>query len=54
MPIWRGKVGVKKEQVFTDYDEDYYLVKEELTHYGATKLILKDKKTGKIIEKVKE
>jgi len=54
LPVWRGKVGVKKEQVFTDYDEDYYLVKEELTHYGATKLILKDKKTGKIIEKVKE
>lgn len=54
LPVWRGQVGVKKQQVFTDYDEDYYLVKEELTHYGATKLILKDKKTGKIIEKVKE
>jgi len=26
-------------------------VKEEMTHYGAKKVILKDKKTGKITEK---
>ena len=54
LPIWRGKEGVKKESVFTDYDEQYYLIKEEVTHYGATKLILKDKRTGKIIEEIKE
>jgi hypothetical protein len=27
-------------------------VKEEMTHYGAKKVILKNKKTGKISEKV--
>jgi hypothetical protein len=52
LPVWRGKEGVKKETAFTDYDENYYLVKEETTHYGATKVILKDKETGKIVEKI--
>jgi len=54
LPVWRGQEGVKKETAFTDYDDQYYLVKEEITHYGATKLILKDKQSGKIVEKVKE
>jgi hypothetical protein len=30
------------------------LVKEEVTHYGAKKLILKNKKTGKFEERVLE
>lgn len=54
LPVWRGKEGLTKQTALTDYDENYYLVKEELTHYGTTKLILKDKKTGKIIEQVRE
>jgi hypothetical protein len=29
-------------------------VKEEMTHYGAKKLILKNRKTGKISERVIE
>jgi hypothetical protein len=33
-----------------EYDADHYLVKEEMTHYGAKKLILKNKVTGKITE----
>jgi predicted dehydrogenase len=49
---WRGKMGLTKESHLTEYDTDHYLVKEELTHYGAKKLILKNKKTGKIEEKV--
>ena len=53
LPVWRGKEGVKNESTLEDYDEQYYLIKEETTHYGATKLILKDKQSGKIIEKEK-
>jgi predicted dehydrogenase len=49
---WRGKKGLTKESHLTEYDPDHYLVKEELTHYGAKKVILKNKKTGKIEEKV--
>ena len=52
LDIWRGKVGVSKDAHLVEYDADHYLVKEEVTHYGAKKLILKNKKTGKIFEKV--
>ncbi|MEO6917233.1 MAG: Gfo/Idh/MocA family oxidoreductase [Chitinophagaceae bacterium] len=49
---WRGQVGVSKVSPFTEYDADHYLIKEEMTHYGAKKLILKNKMTGKITEQV--
>ncbi len=52
LEIWRGRTGVAKDSHLEEYDADHYLVKEELTHYGARKLILKNKKTGKISEKV--
>src|SRR5438552_9277125 len=51
---WRGRRGLTKESHLTEYDPDHYLVKEEVTHYGAKKIILKNKKTGKIEEKVLE
>lgn len=54
LDIWRGREGVKKESPFTEYDAENYLVKDEVTHYGARKLILKNKATGKISEKVIE
>ncbi|MFT3935666.1 MAG: Gfo/Idh/MocA family oxidoreductase [Chitinophagaceae bacterium] len=54
LDIWRGKTGVSKDSHLVEYDADHYLVKEEMTHYGAKKIILKDKKTGKISEKVME
>lgn len=52
LDIWRGKVGVSKDGHLVEYDADHYLVKEEMTHYGAKKVILKNKKTGKIFEQV--
>jgi hypothetical protein len=52
LDIWRGKTGVGKDSHLVDYDADHYLVKEEVTHYGAKKVIIKDKTTGKITEKV--
>jgi predicted dehydrogenase len=52
LDIWRGKTGLTKESHLTEYDADHYLVKEEMTHYGAKKLILKNKHTGVIEEKV--
>jgi predicted dehydrogenase len=51
LEIWRGKTGLSKDQHLTEYDADHYLVKEEVTHYGVKKLILKNKKTGKIFNK---
>jgi predicted dehydrogenase len=52
LDIWRGKTGVGKHSHLVEYDMEHYLVKEEVTHYGAKKVILKNKKTGKIEEKV--
>ncbi|MEQ1586015.1 MAG: Gfo/Idh/MocA family oxidoreductase [Cyclobacteriaceae bacterium] len=54
LDIWRGKVGVSKDGHLVEYDADHYLVKEEMTHYGAKKVIIKNKKTGKISERTLE
>ena len=51
LDIWRGQTGVSKHSHLVDYDEEHYLVKEETTHYGAKKVIMKHKKTGVISEK---
>ncbi len=52
LQVWRGKTGVTKDSHLQEYDADHYLVKDEVTHYGARKVILKNKKTGKITQKV--
>jgi predicted dehydrogenase len=52
LDIWRGRTGLTKESHLVDYDADHYLVKEEITHFGAKKLILKNKHSGKIIERI--
>lgn len=52
LDIWRGRVGVSKDSHLQEYDAHHYLVKEEVTHYGAKKVILKNKQTGKISEQV--
>jgi hypothetical protein len=49
---WRGLEGQTKESTLVEFDDDHYLVKEEVTHYGEKKLILKEKKTGKIIARI--
>ena len=51
---WRGKTGLSKESHLVEYDADHYLIKEETTHYGAKKVILKNKHTGKIEERIIE
>jgi predicted dehydrogenase len=52
LDIWRGRIGVTKDMHLQSFDDDHYLVKEEVTHYGAKKLILKNKKSGKIGERI--
>jgi predicted dehydrogenase len=54
LDVWKGKTGVGKDSHLTEYDPEHYFVKEEVTHYGAKKLILKNKQSGKFIEKVIE
>jgi predicted dehydrogenase len=52
LEIWRGKEGVSKDNHLTSYDDGHYLIKEEMTHYGTKKVILKNKQSGKIVEKI--
>jgi predicted dehydrogenase len=51
LDIWRGQTGLTKHNTLVEYDEDHYLIKEEITHFGAKKIIIKNKKTGLITEK---
>ena len=54
LEVWRGREGVGKVSTLVEYDADNYLIKEEMTHYGAKKVIIKNKKTGAISEKILE
>lgn len=54
LEVWRGKTGVGEDSHLAEYDADHYFVKEELTHYGAKKLILKHKASGKFVERLVE
>jgi predicted dehydrogenase len=54
LDIWRGEEKAAEQKIFVDYDENYYLIKEEKMPDGKTKLILKDKKTGEAIQRVRD
>ncbi len=55
LKVWRGG-GSKSSEALKgqDSDEQYIFIKEEKLPNGQTKVILKDKKTGQIIQQVKE
>lgn len=46
LEIWRGKDEVPPIMELKDYNDQYYLVKEEVLPDGSVKTILKDKNTG--------
>lgn len=45
---WRGKEFIKEEKQLASYNDEYYLVKEEVLPTGEKKYIIKHKKTGSI------
>jgi predicted dehydrogenase len=45
---WRGKTGTTVDKQFASYDENWYLIKEEVLPSGEKKVILKHKKTGSV------
>ena len=51
LPVWRGQEGLSKESHLTDYDEQHYLIKEEMTHDGRRVVLLKEKASGQFVEK---
>ncbi len=54
LEVWRGIEKTTAESIKKDYNERFLLIKEEKMSDGQTKLILKDKETGKVIQKIKE
>jgi hypothetical protein len=45
---WRGIASTKIEKQYNSFDNDFYLIKEEVLPNGDKKVILKNKKTGSI------
>ena len=54
LDIWRGKKVEEGHVELEDYNDTYFLLKKEVMPDGKTKLILKEKTSGKIVQKVEE
>lgn len=54
LDVWRGISGEVGGQTYTEYDDQFFLIKEEKMPDGRLKVILKDKNTGEIIQRLKE
>jgi predicted dehydrogenase len=54
LKVWRGKEKTGPISSVREYDKDHIFVKEERMPDGKVKVILKNKKTGKIIQKEKK
>ena len=54
LEIWRGAGILEEDAALKEYDEFHFLVKEEVMPEGRTKLILKEKSTGRIIQKFRD
>jgi predicted dehydrogenase len=52
LDVWRGAEEVEQVAAQTDYDEQYSLIKQERMPDGRTKLILRDKGSGQIVQRI--
>lgn len=52
LDIWRGKEDISSGIETVEYDKYHHLIKQEKMPDGTTKLMLKDKSTGQIIQKI--
>jgi len=53
LKVWRGQEKAKPIAEIREYDKDHIFVKEEILPDGTVKIILKEKATGKIVERIK-
>jgi hypothetical protein len=49
---WRGAEEAAQGQLQREYDEAHWLVKEEKMPDGSLKLILKEKASGRIVQRI--
>jgi predicted dehydrogenase len=52
LQVWRGAEGTAGGARTTEYDAQFLLIKEEKMPDGRIKLILKDKESGQIVQKI--
>lgn len=52
LDIWRGQTGLTDQLEKKDYDDENYLIKEEILPDGRKKVIIKSKASGDISEKI--
>lgn len=52
LPVWRGREKVDRIGVQRDFDDQHVLIKEEKMPDGSIKLILRNKETGKVSQRV--
>jgi predicted dehydrogenase len=52
LDVWRGSEEIAGKAGMTEFDAQYFLIKQEVMPDGKTKFILKDKQTGKIVQKI--
>ena len=53
LAVWRGGEQEAARDTLVDYNETYFLLKEEVMPDGTTKRILKEKTSGKVVEQVR-
>ena len=51
LPIWRGRENVESVSRVHDFDDDFFLIKRERMSDGSTKLILRNKQSGEIVQR---
>lgn len=51
LEIWRGSDEAEVISAFKEYDADHWFLTEEHTHDGQHVLVLKEKKTGKVVRR---
>ncbi|MDX1617492.1 MAG: Gfo/Idh/MocA family oxidoreductase [Balneolaceae bacterium] len=54
LEIWRGQEDAPGVESFEEYDDRHYLIKEERLPDGRLKVILKEKSSGKIVDRILE
>ena len=53
LPDWQGGDKMEQKEDPLSFDNDYYLIKEEILTNGDVKMILKHKSSNEVIQKVK-
>jgi hypothetical protein len=52
LDVWRGSTEFAGKAALTEFDAQYFLIKQERMPDGKTKVILQDKKSGEIVQRI--